>query len=550
MSSSRSSATSVLSWSGSIERAIDVNDRGFENELTIDRLRARGREEEFHRSYESAYEKALKELDRRYSNAVGTEQRGSKVGEILDTCPYDTTMVVGRFPKGSKDDVTDAVRISTEAFDGWADMRTDKRSAIFLKAGDEMSRRKFELAAWLTLENGKNRYESVAEVDEAIDYLRYYPSILSERQGYDLNLDGPVPCNDTKSVLRPLGVFGVIPPFNFPIAITTGMVTGALVTGNAVILKPASDTPLMGRMLHDLLIGSGVPPELFHFIAGPGETVGAELTSNIGVAALAFTGSREVGTGIIKASAALGKRPPIVEMGGKNPTIVSDKADLKKAVQGVASAAFGYSGQKCSATSRVIVNRAISDRFTESICDWLKDKAVGDPSKKGTFIGPLINAAAVDRFRKTIASAAKDGQILTGGHVLDDEPFDKGFFVEPTIVVHLARNHELVRKELFLPVLVVLTYGDLEDAIETANSTEYGLTAGIFSEDPNEVQVFFDRIKAGVTYANRTVGSTTGALVGKQPFVGWKSSGVTGKGTGGPYYLLQFLQEQSRTLCR
>lgn len=524
--------------------------KGFENEMTFERMKAEGREEDFHGNYETAYDNALKHLGAKYTNAIGAEERASKLGEFADTCPYDTRMIIGRFPKGTREDVSDAVKISSNALAGWERMRVKDRCSLFSKAADNMSARKFDFGAKLTLENGKNRFEAMAEVDEAIDYLRYYPRVLQENEGYVLEMDGPVPCNESRSVLRPLGVLGVISPFNFPIAITTGMVTAALVTGNAAILKPASDTPMMGRMLHDLLTDSGVPSDIFHFIAGPGETVGAELTANKGIAALVFTGSRDVGTGIVKSSAELGKRPPIVEMGGKNPAIVSDKANLQKAVEGVGRAAFGYSGQKCSATSRVIVNRAVADKFMKMLVDWLKDKKVGDPSKKDVFISPLINKSAVEKYKKVIASAAKDGQVLQGGHVLEDQDHKNGYFVEPTIVVHLARNHELVTKELFLPVLIVLTYSDLQDALEIANSTEYGLTAGIFSDDPSEVQYFFDNIRAGVTYANRSSGATTGALVGKQSFVGWKSSGVTGKGAGGPYYLLQFLQEQSRTLCK
>jgi 1-pyrroline-5-carboxylate dehydrogenase len=236
-------------------------------------------------------------------------------------------------------------------------------------------------------------------------------------------------------------------------------------------------------------------------------------------------------------------------MGGKNPAIVTSKADLDRAAEGVCRSAFGYSGQKCSATSRAIVSRTVADKFTRKVVEWLADKRIGDPSKKETYIGPVINPAAVERYRKTIATAAKAGQILTGGHVLDGNLHAKGYFVEPTVIVHVARNHELAMKELFLPVLVVLAFGDLKEAIEIANSVEYGLTAGIYSEEPAEVDEFFSRIRAGVTYANRRQGATTGALVGKQPFTGWKASGVTGKGAGGPYYLLQFLQEQSRTLC-
>jgi len=522
----------------------------FENELTFDRLVAANQEDMFDASYERAYEKAVHEAGSSFANIIGGKERSSKQGEFLDLCPYNLDIVVGRFQKGTREDVAEAVRISVEALDSWERTKVAARCQQFTSAAGIMSKRKWDLAAKLTLENGKNRYEAVAEVDEAIDYLRYYPKVLNEREGYVLELDGPIPCDETRSVLRPLGVIGVISPFNFPIAITTGMVTGALVTGNAVVLKPPSDAPLMGYMLHRVLTEAGVPREVFHYVAGSGDAVGVEITSNKDIAGIAFTGSREVGMGIARSSIENGKRPPILEMGGKNPVIVSDKADITKAVEGVGRAAFGYSGQKCSATSRVIVNRAVADRFTKGLVEWLRDKKVGDPSEKGTFIGPVINQTAIERFSKTIQMVSRDGQVLTGGHVLDTGPYAKGYFVEPTVVVHVARNHELARKELFLPILVVLNYGDLKDGIDIANSTEYGLTAGIFSDDPGEVQEFFSNIRSGVAYANRARGATTGALVGAQPFTGWKSSGVTGKGAGGPYYLLQFLQEQSRTVCR
>ncbi|OGS41497.1 MAG: hypothetical protein A3K67_01440 [Euryarchaeota archaeon RBG_16_62_10] len=522
----------------------------FKNELTFAKLKARGKEEEFHRAYEAAYAAAIDGVGARYANIVAGRERSSKLGEFPDVCPYDRRMIVAHFAKGTKEDVAEAVRMSLKSQTAWEETKVSRRCDISLEAADRVSKRKYEFAAKLTLDNGKNRFESMAEVDETIDYLRYYAQTLLTNEGYVLELDGPVPCDQTRSVMRPLGVVGVISPFNFPLAITAGMVTGALVTGNAVVLKPASDAPLMARMLHEVLAESGVPSEVLHFVTGSGETVGAELTGNKDIAAIAFTGSRDVGMSVARASAEKGKRPPILEMGGKNPAIVSDKADLDKAVEGVGRSAFGYSGQKCSATSRVIVNRSVADAFTKKLVSWLRDKKVGNPSKRDTFVGPVINAAAVEKFRKAVVLAAKDGQVLTGGHVLEDGPFKEGHFVEPTIIAHLARNHELATKELFLPVLIVLTCSDIDEAIEVANGTEYGLTAGIFSDDPAEVQKFFTRVRAGITYANRSEGATTGALVGVQPFVGWKASGVTGKGAGGPYYLLQFLQEQSRTVCR
>lgn len=522
---------------------------GFQNELTLDRLVKKKHEEEFHKNYEEAYAKALTELGKSYPNIVAGQERFSKDGEFLDTCPYATTEILGRFQNGTREDVSSAVKVSLASQPQWEATKVTHRCSIFTTAADIISKRKYEFAAWLTLENGKNRYEAMAEVDEAIDYLRYYPSVLQTNKGYVLETEGMPPCDKAQSVLRPLGVMGVISPFNFPIAITTGMVTGALVTGNAVILKPASDTPLMGYMLFNALKEAGVPTDVMHFITGPGETVGAELVNNKGIASIVFTGSKEVGHSIAKASVENGKRPPILEMGGKNPAIVTDKADLDLAAEGIGRAAFGYSGQKCSATSRAIVQRSVTDEFTKKLLAWLKERRIGDPSKREIFMGPLINDAAVERFGKVVTTAAKDGQVLTGGHVLESEPYAKGHFVEPTVLIHLARNHELVLKELFVPVLIILTCSDLNEALNIANSVEYGLTAGVYTEDPKEVQEFFTRIQAGVTYANRRAGATTGALVGAQSFTGWKSSGVSGKGTGGPYYLLQFLQEQSRTVC-
>lgn len=522
----------------------------FENELTFDKLKALGAEEKFHAAYDSAYEASLTHLGTSHPNIVAGKERTSEAGEFPDLCPYNTGLIIGKFQKGSRKDVADAVRISGEAFDSWEMTKVKSRCEIFLKAASAMSKEKYDLAATITLENGKNRFEAMAEVDEAIDYLRYYPRVLTEHEGYVLEMDGPVPCNQARSILRPLGPVGVISPFNFPLAITAGMCAGALITGNPVVLKPPSDAPMVGIMLHRIMLESGIPPEVFHVITGPGDTVGSELISNPGISAVAFTGSREIGLAVMKGSLERGRRPPIVEMGGKNAVIVSDKADLARAVEGVCRGAFGYSGQKCSATSRVIVNRTVADKFLSGLVSWIGGIHIGDPSRREVFTGPVISRAAVERFSKVIMTASRDGKVLAGGHVLTGGSYSNGYFVEPTVVVHLSRDHELAMKELFLPVLVVQTYGELNEAIGLANSTEYGLTGGIFSDDPSEVDEFFDKMRAGVLYANRTTGATTGALVGQQPFVGWKSSGVTGKGAGGPYYLQQFLQEQSRTLCR
>jgi 1-pyrroline-5-carboxylate dehydrogenase len=236
-------------------------------------------------------------------------------------------------------------------------------------------------------------------------------------------------------------------------------------------------------------------------------------------------------------------------MGSKNPTIVTDKADIDKAVSGTLRAAFGFGGQKCSATSRLYVHEKIYEKFMERLVEETSRLKIGDPREKGVFLGPVVNRRAVENYKAYVSEALKaGGQLLYGGEALEGGLYSKGFYVQPTIIANLPRNHRLWREELFLPILLVDKFKKLEEALQLANETEYGLTAGIFSEDPGEINYFFENIKFGVTYANRPGGSTTGAWPGAQTFVGWKASGATGKGVGGPHYLLTFLREQSRTV--
>ena len=241
-------------------------------------------------------------------------------------------------------------------------------------------------------------------------------------------------------------------------------------------------------------------------------------------------------------------KPILMEMGSKNPTIVTAKADIPKAVEGTVRAAFGYGGQKCSATSRVYVQKEVKDRFLAALKERVEKVAVGDPREKGTFMGPVINAKAVDTFRKAVDDAKQAGaRMVTGGSVLEGGKEQAGFYVSPTVVADLPEESRLVKDELFVPFVVVNGFSGLDEALQRANSTDYGLTAGIFTKDKKEIKKFFDGIKFGVTYANRSGGSTTGAWPGAQSFTGWKASGVTGKGVGSPYYLLTFLRDQSQT---
>jgi 1-pyrroline-5-carboxylate dehydrogenase len=373
---------------------------------------------------------------------------------------------------------------------------------------------------------------------------------MVENEGYRVQMGAPFPGEDCVSLWRPYGVFAVVAPFNFPVAITTGMTVGALVTGNTVVLKPTADTPLCGRAVFECLRDAGVPAGVLNLVIGSGSTVGAALVDCADVNGYVFTGSKDVGLGIMQAAHARGPAPVIAEMGGKNPVLVTAQADLGKAVDGVYNAAFGFSGQKCSAASRVYIQEEIKEEFLNRLLMKTTNTVVGMPWEAATFMGPVVDADAVARFEEAVKLAERDGAVLCGGERVEDDGMDRGNFLAPTIVGDLPSDHELFRRELFLPFAAVDTFRTLDEAIEKANAVEFGLTAGIFTEDEAERDRFFDRIEAGVTYCNRRRGGSTGAVVDGQTFVGWKNSGTTGVGAGGRNYLKQFLREQSRTIVR
>jgi 1-pyrroline-5-carboxylate dehydrogenase len=521
----------------------------FENELTWFKASNSGKAEEFHRNYEEALEKVKKELGKKYPNIIDGEEVYSKEGEFVKISPSDTRIVLGYFQKGTKEDVKKAIEAAKKAFPLWSSISYHERLKIFRKAADLSSQRKYELAAIISLENGKNRFEAIADVDEGIDLMRYYCEEMEVNKGYEKKMGKAFPNEETKSIMKPYGVWGVISPFNFPFAIAIGMSSGALITGNTVVFKPSSDTPLTGFKIYEILNEAGLPKGVFNYVTGSGDIVGAELVSNEYVQGIVFTGSKDVGVNSYRIFSEKRPRPFIAEMGGKNPVIVTSKADLDKAVEGVVRAAFGYSGQKCSACSRVYVDRRVKKEFVERLVKRTKELVIDDPTLKDSFISPLINQRAYKNYQNYIEIAKKDGKILTGGRVLTDEKHKHGYFVEPTIVDGLPKDHKFFKDELFVPILCIAEVDSLEEAIKLSNDVDYGLTAGIFTEDEKEIEKFFNEIQAGVIYANRKVGATTGAMVGAQPFVGWKLSGSSGKGAGGPYYLQQFLREQSQTIA-
>jgi len=503
-----------------------------------------GDNEELQSAFEAALERARGELGRTYPMIIGGEERtGDETFE--DRSPIDREMVVARFPVGTRDDVRDAIAAARAAWPAWRDTPWRERLAIMRRAAEIISERQFDYAALMTLEVGKNRLESLGDVEETADLLRYYSDEFEKADGFIKPMGSLSATERTRSVLRPYGVFGIISPFNFPMALAGGPAGGAMIAGNTVVLKPSSDAPLLGWKFGEALRDAGLPDGVFNLVTGPGETVGAELQENPGIDGLVFTGSYEVGMKLQRGFTQDYPRPIITEMGGKNPAIVSRHADLDEAAEGVMRSAFGFDGQKCSACSRVYVEREVADEFVERLVAKARDIKVGDPSDRANWMGPVINQRAIDTFTGAVAEAKAAGATIEVGGTTDTE---RGFFPTPTVVTGLPLDHRLFHEELFVPLLVVGEVDSVDQALEEANDVPYGLTAGIFSRDPAEVQAFLDRIEAGVVYVNRRAGATTGAWPGIQSFGGWKGSGSSGKGGLGPYYVQQFLREQSQTI--
>ncbi|MBI0584238.1 MAG: aldehyde dehydrogenase family protein [Methanomassiliicoccus sp.] len=530
------------------ERLITVT---FRNEDTYQRLAMQGDGESFHSGYERAAERLLaqvQEVETDYPNHIDGKPRLSE-RQFHDLSPGDEEIVVGLFQNGTADDADEAVRSSREAFRTWSREDWGERVHIFEKAADLMRRSKYELAAAITLDNGKNRYEAMADVDEALDFIAYYCGEMRRSNGFERVSDPPYPEEEVTVSLRPYGAWAVICPFNFPLAITVGMTTGALLTGNTVVMKPSSTAPLPVQMFYEIMYRAGIPDGVINMVSGPGSEVGGTLAHHPLIDGVVFTGSLQVGLDIMT-SQPWRQRPVIAEMGSKNPIIVTQEADLDAAARGVIASAFGYSGQKCSACSRLYAHETIFEPLLDKMVELADGLVVGDPFERDTFMGPVITKTALDNYLRWSEAARKDGRVLTGGERADGGDLARGHYARPTIVTGLPEEHELVRRELFVPILCAQRYSTLPEALQRANATEFGLTAGIFTQNRVEMKYFFDNIEFGVVYANRQRGGSTGAMVGGQAFTGWKSSGSTGKGTGSVHYLQQFLREQSRTVCR
>jgi 1-pyrroline-5-carboxylate dehydrogenase len=460
--------------------------------------------------------------------------------------PIDTSLHMGRFQDGTAADVERAVSAARKAFPAWRATPWEERVALLRQAAENISDRLFAIAAVDSLEVGKNRLEALGDVEETADFIRTYCDAMEEHHGFSVRQRAESRHHRNTSVLKPYGVWAVISPFNFPIALSGGPTAAALVAGNTVVLKPAEDTPYGPTLLMECFAAAGLPGGVVNLVTGQKET-GRALVDHPGVDGITFTGSYRVGMEIFaKVAAGRRPRPVITEMGGKNPAIVARSADLDLAAEGVARAAFGLSGQKCSACSRVYVHADIKDAFVEKLAAQARKVQVGDPTHQAHWMGPVINRRAYEAYKAHAAELRAHGTVVTGGETLDP----RGFYVAPTVVDGLPENHPLWKQELFLPIVLVTSFTDFDAAIAEANNVDFGLTAGCYSEDPAEVAHFLDTIEAGVIYVNRHTSATTGAWPGYQPFGGWKASSNTNKGAGGAYYLQQYMREQSQTVVR
>ncbi|MBU0552609.1 aldehyde dehydrogenase family protein [Myxococcota bacterium] len=503
----------------------------------------------FHRYFDEALLKLKAEMGATHPLFIQGEAVESSEPLIEDICPFNTDLVLGRFSAATAEHVDQAVAAAKAGWASWRDTPWQARVAIIRKAALIIRQRKFEIGALMSLEVGKNRFESMGDAEESADLLDYYCDQMDKANGFITPMNNITAVETNTDVLRPYGVFACIAPFNFPAALAFGMSSAALVAGNTVVFKPATDTPWTGLKIYEVYRDAGVPAGAFHFLSGLGRSMGDALIYHRDVDGVVFTGSKGVGMHIFRNFSEQWIKPCFLELGGKNPTIVMPTADLEKAVEGVYKSAWGLQNQKCSACSRVYLHEDIADEFIAQLIAKTRDIVMGDPTQQGVYMGPVINAKAVATWERVVEQARQEGEILYGGARPEGEAYAKGHFVTPTIA-KAPMSSDLFKEEFFVPFLAVAVIKDLDEALREANDVEYGLTAGFFSGEEAEVERFLNEIEAGVLYVNKRTGATTGAWPGAQSFTGWKGSGGSGKGGCGPYYVSQFMREQNRTVIR
>jgi 1-pyrroline-5-carboxylate dehydrogenase len=461
--------------------------------------------------------------------------------------PIDSNIKLGDFVAASPNAVDAAIKSAKNAFTQWGKLHWRERVQMLRRVAREMDEGKYTLAMASIYEVGKIRLEAMGEAEEIADFINYFCDMMEEHNGYSPAMRPAWPNESATLHAKPYGVFAVVAPFNFPLAMPSNMIFPALLAGNTIVFKPSPNSGLTASLFVDVMHKAGLPPGVVNLLCGGDET-GIALTSHPEIDGVAFTGSYNVGMKL-HAQMASGKypRPCVVEMGGKNPSYVSADAYLDQASDGIVRSSFGMSGQKCSANSKVYVDHRIYDQFLGIIKEKTAKLVLDNPENPGASLGPVIDERAADRFVKAAAMAAKDGAVIIGGERSSASHLSRGFYCQPTIVAGLERDHFINKTELFCPILSVIKYENLAEAITDGNSVEYGLTAGFYSQNQSEIELFTSSAEAGVLYINRASGATTGTWPGVQSFCGWKGSGTTGRGGMGPHYIMNFLREQSQT---
>ena len=492
---------------------------------------------------QQAYAQALATIEARlgqtYSCWIGGEEvRGGEVFETHD--PGEITRMIGKFQKLTPEDGNRAVESAHAAFQTWAETPVETRTKYFFDAAKLMRERKHLFSAMLTFEVGKSWAEADADTAEAIDFLEYYA-------GQAIRVAEPQPVSPVAGerntmIYIPLGVSVIISPWNFPLAIMAGMASAALLAGNTVVLKPASQSPAVAAMFVDLMHEVGLPKQVLNFVTGPGSTLGGALVQHPKTRLISFTGSREIGLWIFEKSAKVGPgqiwmKRLIAEMGGKDSILVDKDCNLEAAVDAVVASAFGYQGQKCSACSRAIVHQDVYEQFQKLLVPKVKALKMGHPTDRNNSYGPVVDAGAKRKTLEYIEIGKQEGKLLCGGGTGPRS----GYYIEPTVFADVAPMARLSQEEIFGPVLALIKVKDWAEGLAVANNTEYGLTGSVYTNDPQHKDEARRRFHVGNFYINR---KCTGALVGGHPFGGFNMSGTDSK-AGGPDYLLQFLQAKT-----
>ena len=492
------------------------------------------------RKMRAALDLVASQLGREYDLVIGG-QRLKTEDKIRSLNPAHPAQVVGIHQIANSGHAEKAMQAALQAFESWSRVSVESRVSLLLGAAEIIRRRKFEFYAWLTYEVGKNWAEADADVGETIDFLEFYAREALRLAAAATPIQYPGERDELFYI--PLGVGAVISPWNFPFAIMAGMTAASIVTGNSVILKPSSDAPTIAAKFVEVLEEAGMPAGVVNFCPGSGATFGNALIEHPKTRFIAFTGSKAVGLEIHERAARtqpgqIWIKRTILEMGGKDSILVCADADLDAAVEGVVASAFGFSGQKCSACSRAIVEAPIYDEFVERLRERVAQLTVGDPITNHN-LGPVINKAALDSMLAYIETGKKEGRLIAGGHAF--KTTDGGFFLEPTVFDEIPPRGVLAQEEIFGPVLALIKVVSFEEGLSVANNTEYGLTGSVYTTDRAKMDRARHEFHVGNLYFNR---KCTGAMVGAHPFGGFNMSGTDSK-AGGPDYLTLFTQAKS-----